>query len=200
MASKPSSKIAQTTTADGNTDITSLVRSDRKRGVTVVTKHIGTGSRTTVDLFGFGSAHSCIELDGHEARTLHRVLSKHYGTDIDLMMAKNDVKYLRDRNTELGNSYGATVESLSGERAAHNATKRELADLAIAGIMFTELGLPIMLAVERGNGYADGFKAGEAKGTADTRVVAERDCRKSFRDGLSKGFAAAQQLELNLGR
>jgi hypothetical protein len=61
--------------------------------VSIETVQLGTGSRTKLTLMGFGGAGCCIrslDLNGHEARTLYRVLEKHYGYAGALKAARAD--------------------------------------------------------------------------------------------------------------
>lgn len=154
--------------------------------VDMITTRHGTGSRTRLRLRGFGPV-GCkvdLQLTGREARTLYRVLAKHYGTDEEMKRLLRTADVLSDRAS-------ASLNEADSYRTALCAEKRRSTGATAAAGM---LGLELLktVTIEMPLPASEAFSAGQRS----MEAPAEKACRTAYRAGMAKGFAAAQQLEL----
>lgn len=175
------------TTTVGNMRYTDTM--DRDYGapnVSIETEKLGTGSRTRLTMMGFGGAGCKVNLDlsGHEARTLYRVLEKHYGYVGALKAARKDRdEWYSIAMQNAGEKLRLNME-LASERLSHARTREMLDDVG------TELLKTIV--IEMPKAMIEAYGAGKES----MRKPAEMACQMAYRAGMTKGFEAAQQLEL----
>lgn len=177
-----------TTSNVGNVRYTDTA--DRDYGspnVSIETVQLGTGSRTKLTLMGFGGAGCCIrslDLNGHEARTLYRVLAKHYGYTNELKDTRHERDEWQRRAYEgLGETMRLNL-NLAGEQIMHMRTRDMLNDATAALLELTIVELPKAMDMA--------YEAGK-----ESMVKPAQDAAKiAYRTGMAKGFKAAQQLEL----
>lgn len=154
--------------------------------VEITTEHLGTGSRTKMRMLGFGPE-GCkvnLELNGHEARTLYRVLAKHYGTT----NAIEDLREGRDEWREVATQNASERIRLGGElnveRERHARTREGLSNVGADLLKAYMVDMPQVAL----SAYAAGKES--------MRASAVTACRVAYRTGMTNGFKAAQQLEL----
>lgn len=154
--------------------------------VDMITTRHGTGSRTRLRLRGFGNG-GCkvnLELNGHEARTIYRVLRKHYGD----VSAAHELTTSRDswRNAAVTNAAEKLRlgSELSLEQARCSRTREALMELGLELLKTVTVEMPMLAR--------SAYEAGKESMVEPARMA----CRVAYRAGMSKGFEAAQQLEL----
>jgi len=154
--------------------------------VEITTERFGSGSRTRLNMRGFGRR-GCrvnLELNGHEARTLYRVLDKHYGTAERVKHERERADEWRSVATQNAAEKFRLSSDLDDERFRHARTRDGL--LSVSGEMLKTVMVDMpQLAMSA-------FAAGKDS----MRAAAEAACKVAYRSGMSKGFEAAQQLEL----
>lgn len=154
--------------------------------VSIETVQLGTGSRTKLTLMGFGGPSSwpSLDLNGHEARTLYRVLEKHYGYAGALKAARADKDEWREvAENNAGEKLRLNLE-LARETLSHMRTRRMLDDLAGSMLKIALVEMPAAIDLA--------YEAGKQSMLEPARAAA----KIAFRAGMTKGFKAAQQLEL----
>ena len=147
--------------------------------VEITTEHLGTGSRTKMRMLGFGPE-GCkvnLELNGHEARTLYRVLAKHYGTT-------NAIDEWREVATQNASERIRLGGELNVERERHARTREGLSSVGADLLKAYMVDMPQVAM----SAYAAGKES--------MRASAIMACRVAYRTGMANGFKAAQQLEL----
>ena len=175
------------TTTVGNMRYTDTM--DRDYGapnVSIETEKLGTGSRTRLTMMGFGGAGCKVNLDlsGHEARTLYRVLEKHYGYVGALKAARKDRdEWYSIAMQNAGEKLRLNME-LASERLSHARTREMLDDVG------TELLKTIV--IEMPKAMLEAHSAGKESMLKPAKMA----CQMAYRAGMAKGFEAAQQLEL----
>jgi hypothetical protein len=175
------------TTTVGNMRYTDTM--DRDYGapnVSIETEKLGTGSRTRLTMMGFGGVGCKVNLDlnGHEARTLYRVLEKHYGYVGALKAARADKDEWREvAENNAGEKLRLNLE-LARETLSHMRTRRMLDDLGESMLKIALVEMPAAMDLA--------YEAGKQSMLEPARAAA----KIAFRAGMTKGFKAAQQLEL----
>jgi len=157
--------------------------------VEITTEHLGTGARTKMRMLGFGPE-GCkvnLELNGHEARTLYRVLDKHYsglgnaGIIEDLREGRDEWRAVATQNASERIRLGG---ELNVERERHARTREGLSSVGADLLKAYMVDMPQVAL----SAYAAGKES--------MRVPAVMACRVAYRTGMTNGFKAAQQLEL----
>lgn len=156
--------------------------------VSIETVQLGTGSRTKLTLMGFGGAGCCIrslDLNGHEARTLYRVLEKHYGYAGALKAARADKDEWREvAENNAGEKLRLNLE-LARETLSHMRTRRMLDDLGESMLKIALVEMPAAIDLA--------YEAGKQSMLEPARAAA----KIAFRAGMTMGAEQRRgQLEL----